>query len=85
LLFVVIDTFLERRGGWMRRLTAKRKQLMKWRSRRVRPLLAKLGHRRKSSGIGQEAPLEALELVLEAEVRLIALHARTHARPRAMR
>jgi hypothetical protein len=69
---VVVDSFLERRGAWMRRLSAKRKRLRQWRSNRLRPLLARLRLARSKQSTTTRAAhksvaLEALQLALEEE------------------
>jgi hypothetical protein len=64
--FMVVDSFLEQRGAWMRRLSSKRKKLAEWRSRRLRPLLAKLRLPRTKR---TSDSLETLQLALEEEVR----------------
>ncbi len=61
---MVVDSFLEQRGAWMRRLSSKRKKLAEWRSKRLRPLLAKLRLPRSKR---TSDSLETLQLALEVE------------------
>ncbi|ELR21754.1 metal cation transporter, ZIP subfamily protein [Acanthamoeba castellanii str. Neff] len=65
--FVVVDSFLERRGAWMRRLSAKRKRLTQWRSRRLRPLLTKLRLARAKQATTTRAAHTSLEQQMREE------------------
>lgn len=75
LIFLVLNNLLEERGGWVRRVSIKRKQFKEWRKKRLRPLIQKL--LRREERYTKFSAIESLQMELEQEALPPTFYARS--------